>query len=131
MARFCAQQETQSRCAISEGCRNYFQAYLRDLVDRKRQHVRRQPVTETRERTYQGRAMRLVVQQYDRALAARIAIGGQQCAQSAHQRIGRRQRIGGGTCRAGGRALSASSANPRVDRYVIARRHDRAGRAEI
>src|SRR5260370_32404500 len=74
--------------------------------------------------------MRLVVQQYDRALAARSAIGGQQCAQAAHQGIGRRQRIGGGTCRAGGSALSASSANPRVDRYVIARRHDRAGRAE-
>ena len=63
--------------------------------------------------------------------AAGLAIGGEQRAQLAHQRVGRRQRVGRGAGRAGGGALAAAGADLRIDRDMIAGGRDRAGRAEV
>ena len=117
--------------AIGEGRRDGFQPDLRDLVDRERQHVRRQAVAVARQRVDQRAAVLVVVKQHDGLRAAGLAIGGEQRAQLAHQRVRRRQRIGGGAGRAGGGALAAAGADMRVDRDVIAGGRDRAGRAEI
>ena len=64
-------------------------------------------------------------------VAAGLAIGGEQGPQPAHQRIGRRQRIGGRAGRADGGALAAAGADMGVDRHVVAGGRDRAGRAEV
>ena len=104
---------------------------LRDFVDGERQRVGGQAVAEARQRVDQRRAMRVVVDQHDRLRAAGFAIGGEQRAQPAHQRVGRRQRIGGGAGRADGGALPATGADMGVDRDVIAGGRDGAGRAEV
>ena len=96
-----------------------------------RQHIRRQAVAVARQRVDHLAAMLVVVEQQHRARAAGFAIGGEQRAQLAQQRIGRRQRVGGGAGRAGGGALAAAGADVRVDRDMIAGGRDRAGRAEI
>ncbi len=66
-----------------------------------------------------------------RLLAAGFAVGAEQRAQFAQQRIGRRQGVGRGAGRAGGGALAAAGANLRIDRHMIAVRRDGAGRTEI
>ncbi len=128
---FARSRQPHRRRAIGERRRDRFEPDLRHLVDGERQHVGRQPVAEARERVDQRRAVRVVVHEHDRLRAAGLAIGGEQRAQPAHQRVGRRQRIGGGAGRADGGALSAAGADMRVDRHVIAGGRDRAGRAEI
>ena len=132
MARLGAQQQAHRPRAVGERRGDSFETDLGHFVDRDRQHVRRQAVAETRERVDQRHAVRLVVQQHDRRLrAAGITIGGQQRPQLAHQRIRRRQRIGGGPGRANGRALSAARADIGIDGDMIASRRDRAGGTEI
>jgi hypothetical protein len=111
VARLCAQQQAHRRRAVGERRGDGFEPDLGHFVDRERQHVRRQSVAETRERVDQRRAVRLVVQQHDRLRAAGIAIAVEQRAQLAHQRIRRRQRVGGGAGRANGGALSAARAD--------------------
>ena len=128
VARPRAQQEAHRRGAVGEGRGDGLEAHLRHLVDGERQHVGGQAVAEARQRIDQRRAVRIVVQQHDRALAAGIAIGGQQRAQLAHQGIGRRQRIGRRAGRADGGALAAAGADLGVDRHVVAGRRDGAGR---
>ena len=80
-------QKPHRRCAIGEGGGDALQPDLRDLVDRKRQHMRRQPVAEPRQRIDQRRAMRIVMHQHNRLFAAGLAIGDQHRAEPAHQRI--------------------------------------------
>ena len=72
--RLGAQQKPQRACAISKRRRDHLQPDLRHLVDRKRQHVRRQTVAMPRQRVDQLAAMILVVQQHDRIGAAGFAI---------------------------------------------------------
>ena len=115
VARPGAQQKPHRRCAIGKRRRDRFQPDLRHLVDRERQHVCRQAVAVTRQRIDQFAAVLGIVQQHDGALAAGLAIGAKQRAQLAHQRIGRRQRVGGGAGRAGGGALAAAGADLRID----------------
>ena len=76
-------------------------------------------------------AVRLIMQQQDRALAAGLAIGQQHRAQLAHQRIRRWHRVGSRTSRAGCGALAAPGADVRIDCHMVAGRRDRAGGAEI
>ena len=64
-------------------------------------------------------------------LAARFAVGAEQRAQLAQQRVGRRQSIGRGAGRAGGGALAAAGANCASIAHMIAVGRDRAGRTEI
>ena len=120
VARLGAGEKANARGAISEGAGHRFEPDLRHLVDGERQHVRRQPVAVARERVDQRGAMRLVVQQHDRVgAAARLRVGGEHRAQLAQQRVGRRQRVGGGAGRAHRGALSAAGAHVRIDRDVI------------
>ena len=79
---FARSRNRTRRRAIGEGRGDRLEADLRHLVDRERQHVRRQPVAEARQRIDQRRAVRLVVQQHDRLRAAGLAIGRQQRAQA-------------------------------------------------
>ena len=53
-----AQQEAQRACAIGESRRDRFEADLRHLVDRERQHMRRQSVAVARQRIDQLGAVR-------------------------------------------------------------------------
>ena len=69
VARLGAQQEAHRARAIGKRRGDRFEADLGHLVDRERQHVRRQAVAEARERVDQRRAVRLVVQQHDRGCA--------------------------------------------------------------
>ena len=55
VARLCAQQKAQRRRAVGEGGRDRFEPDLRHLVDRERQHVRRQAVAVARQRVDQRR----------------------------------------------------------------------------
>ena len=128
MTRLVPKQEPHRRCAIGERGRDGLQSNLRDLVDGKRQHMRRQPVTEPRQCTDQRRAMRLVMHQHHSLFAAGLAAGHEHRAHLPHQRVCRRQCIGRRPGRAGGRALAAASANVRVDRDGIAGRCYRASR---
>ena len=75
--------------------------------------------------------MRIVVNQHDGTFAAGLAVGGEQGAQLAHQRVRRRQRVAGGARRADGGALAAAGADIRIDLNVVAVRRDGAGRAKI
>ena len=61
VARLGAQQQTHRGRAIGKRGGDGFEADLRDLVDRKRQHVRGQAVAEARQRIDQRRAVRLVM----------------------------------------------------------------------
>ena len=67
----------------------------------------------------------------DRGFSAGLAIAGEQCAQSAHEHVGGRQRISSRAGRADGGALPAAGADVVIDRHVIAGGRDGAGRAEI
>ena len=67
----------------------------------------------------------------DGLLAAGFAVGRQQRAQFAQQRIGRWQDVAGGAGRTGSRALPATGADMRVDDDVIPGWRDRACWAEI
>ena len=131
MTRPRPKQEPHGGCAIGEGGGDAFQPELGHLVDLERQHLRRQSVAEPRQRIDQRHAMGLVVHQHDRSLSARLAVGRQHRAQLAHQRILRRNRVGGRAGRAGGRALAAAGADVRIDRHVIPGRRDRRRRTEI
>ena len=75
VARLGAHEEAQRRRPIGERGRDRLEPDLRHLVDGERQHVRRQAVAVARERVDQRRAVRLVVQQHDRARAAGLAVG--------------------------------------------------------
>ena len=124
-------QETHRRRAIGEGGGDAFQADLCDFVDRERQHMRRQPVAEPRQRVDQRRAMGIVMHQHDRLFAAGFAIGYQHRTKLAHQHIFRRQRVGSSAGRTGRRALPAACANIGVDRHVIARGRNGRCRTKI
>src|SRR5262249_51744326 len=102
---------------------------LRHLVDRDRQHVGRKAVTVARERVDQRTAVCFVVQQQNRLHPVGLAIGREQRAQLAHERVGGRQRVGGGAGRAGGGAAPAARAYLGVNRHVVAGGCDRGGRA--
>ena len=127
----CRQQEAHSGRAIGESGGDAFQSDLRNLVDRKRQHICRQPIAEPRQRVDQRRAVRLIMKQHDGPFAAGLAIGDQHRAQPAHQRVFRRQRIGCRAGRAGGRALAAARADICVDRHMVSRGADGARRTEV
>ena len=104
---------------------------MRQLIDCNRQHIGGQSIPETRQRIDQKSAVAIVVQKYNGALAAGVAVGGQQGAHLAHQGIGRRQRIG---CRTSGTnrgALAAARADLSIDCHVVARRRDGAGGTQI
>ncbi len=131
MTRPRPQQKPHRRRAIGEGGGDALQPDLRDLVDRKRQHMRRQSVAEPRQRIDQRRAMGIVMHQHDRLFAAGLAIGHQHRAQLAHQRIFRGQRIGRRTGRTGSGALPAACADVGVDGDVIAGRRDGRCRTKI
>ena len=106
VARLGAQQKAHRRRAIGERRRDRFQPDLRHLVDRERQHVRRQAVAVARQRVDQRRAVRVVVQQHDRlarrrprdrSSAARAACASAHrpaAARRPRRRSGRRRRIG-------------------------------------
>ena len=126
-----AKQKPQRGCAISEGGGDALETGLRHLIDSKREHICRQPVTEPRQRVDQRRAMGLVMQQHDRPLAAGFAIGRQHGPQLAHQRICRRHRIGSRAGRADGRTLATTGAQIRIDAHMVARRRNGAGGAKI
>ncbi len=131
MARPRAQQKPHCARPVGEGRGDRLQPHLRHLVHRHRQHMRRQSVAVPRQRIDQWRAVRLVVHEQHRGCAARLAIGGKQHAQAAHQRVRRRQGIGGRAGRTGGRALPAAGAHLGVDRHMVARGCNGAGRTEI
>ena len=57
--------------AIGKGGGDALQSDLRDLVDRERQDMRRQPVAEPRQRVDQRRAVGIIVQQHDRRVRRR------------------------------------------------------------
>ena len=86
--------------------------------------MRRYPVA--RKRIDQRAAMPFIVQQDDGRRAAGLAVGAEQHAQSAHERIRRRQRVSCSPCRTDGGALAAAGADQRVDRHIVASRRDRA-----
>jgi hypothetical protein len=131
VARLRAQQEPHRTRAVGKGCGDCFKTHLRRLVDRKWKHMRRQSVTVSPQRVDQVGAVSVVMQQHDRAVAARLAIGCEQRTQLPHQRVGRRQRVAGGAGRTGRGALSAAGAYLCVDGDVVAVWRDRAGRAQI
>ena len=85
----------------------------------------------TGKRLDQRRAVLAIVEQHNRPGAAGLVIGEQHGAKLVQQRIGGRQRVGGGTGRAGRGALAASGADFRADPDVIAVRCDRTRRAEV
>src|SRR5262249_6666099 len=114
-----------------EGGGDAFEPDLRHLVDAERQYVRREAVAVPGEGIDQRATMGLVVKQQNRGSATRLAIDGEQRAQFAQQRVGRRQGITPGAGRTGRGALATAGADLRVDRDVIAVRYDRTRRTEI
>ena len=130
VARLGADEEAHRRRAVGKRRRDRFQSDLRDLVDLHRQHIGRQSVAVARQRVDQFAAVLGVVKHHHRLLAAGFAVGAEQRAQFAQQRVGRRQRIGRGAGRAGGGALAAAGADlrrrsPRDRRSAQSRRSDR------
>jgi hypothetical protein len=71
------------------------------------------------------------MQQHNRLDAAGLIIGQQHGAKLVQQGIGRRQRVGSSTGRAGCGALTTSGADFAADPDVITIRRNRAGRAKI
>ena len=69
---FARSSKRSARRAIGERRRDRFEADLRHLVDRERQHVRRQAVAEARQRVDQRRAVRVVVDEHDRMRRRRL-----------------------------------------------------------
>ena len=85
----------------------------------------------TGKRIDQRRAVRAVMQQNNRLSPAGLVVGQQHGTKLAREGIGRWQRVGGRTGRAGRGALTASGADFRSYLDVIAIRRDCPGRAEI
>ena len=120
VARPGAQQEPHGARAIGECRRDRLQADLRHLVDRERQHMRRQAVAVPRQRVDQLGAVGLVMQQHDRVArrrprdrptAARAA-----CASARRPAAARRPRRRSGRPRRTGRSRRRFSRRSRRDR---------------
>ncbi len=126
-----AQQEADAGRTIGERRRDRLEPDLRDFIDLHRDHIFRQAVAMARQRVDHAEAVVGVMDQEQRLRPARLAIGGEQHAQFAHQRIGRRHGIARSAGRTHSRALAAAGADQRIDRNMIAIGRNRAGRTQI
>ena len=104
MLRLLPRKQRDAGSAERESGGEEFVADLRDFVHAQRQHTRGQAVAETRERIDHRFPVVAVMQQHDRVRAAGLRVSQQQRAQATHQRVGRRQRVGGRARGADGRA---------------------------
>ena len=126
-----ARQEQRARRAVGEERRQRLRPDLGDLVDRDGDHGRGQPVAEAGQRVDQRLAVVDVVEQDHRVLAPCVPIGAGEHPQARHEIARGGQRVGGCARGAGCGALPAAGADGGIDRDVVARGRDRAGRAEV
>ena len=128
---FCPRHERRAAAAIGKDRRDDLRSELRHLVDAERQHIRRQPGAEPRQRVDDFLAVLAIVKQHDGVAAAGLAIGLHQRAQPPHQRVRARQRIGRRAGRTYGCTRAAACADVFVDDDRIAVRRDRPGRTQV
>ena len=132
VTRLGAQQQAHVRGAVGEGGGDRLEADLGDLVDGERQHVGWQAVAIAGGGVDQlARRARRRAAAAPASVAAGRAIGGEQRADRADELVGRRKGIAHRAGRAGGAARAAAAADVGIDRDVIVRRRDRAGRAQV
>ena len=117
--------------AIREGAGQGLKPKLGKLADREGQDAGRQATAETGGVGDQLVAVPGLVDQEDRRLAARPAVGGEQRAQALEQGVRTGRGVGGSPGGADAGARTAAGADEGVDRHVVARGRDRTGRAEV
>ena len=126
-----AQKEAHRHRSVGKHGGDGLEADLGDLVDGERKDIGGEPVTVPRQRIDQWPAVRLIMQEYDRALPAGFAVRRQKRAQLAHQRFSRWQGIRGSARGTDRGTLAAARADQGIDGHMIAGRRDGACRAKV
>ena len=124
-------QNQQPLGAVGQSAKDRVQAELGHLVERERDHARRQAAAEAADQRDHLAAVRFVMDQQRRVLAAALPVGEQKRAQALEDRGRRRIGVGRGTGRADAVAGAAAAAEIGVDRDHVAGRLDRGRRADL